>query len=63
MALPKSGKDGASPEGDELIRHCRERLIKWSCPREVAFLSELPKTRLGKIDFTALVRDEVGAAG
>ena len=56
-------KEGATAEGDELIRHCRERLIKWSCPRDVAFLSELPKTRLGKIDFTALVRDEVAAAG
>jgi long-chain acyl-CoA synthetase len=40
----------------ELIEHCRERLIKWSCPREVEFLEELPKTRVGKIDFTALTR-------
>jgi long-chain acyl-CoA synthetase len=39
---------------DELIAYCRERLIKWSCPREVEFLGELPKTRVGKIDFVAL---------
>ena len=49
----------AGPElANELIAHCREQLIKWSCPREVAFRPELPLTRLGKIDFAALVRDE-----
>lgn len=42
----------------ELIEYCRERLIKWSCPREVEFREELPKTRVGKIDFTTLMRDE-----
>jgi long-chain acyl-CoA synthetase len=50
--------DQAGPElADELIAHCRERLIKWSCPRDVAFRLELPKTRVGKIDFVALQRD------
>jgi long-chain acyl-CoA synthetase len=48
-------------EGDalaaELIAHCRDRLIKWSCPRDVEFRRELPKTRVGKIDFTALARE------
>jgi long-chain acyl-CoA synthetase len=44
---------------DELIAHCRRRLIKWSCPREVEFRSELPKTRVGKIDSVALVRGEL----
>lgn len=48
-----------SPElTKELIEHCRERLIKWSCPREVEFLDELPRTRLGKIDFVALEQRE-----
>jgi long-chain acyl-CoA synthetase len=41
----------------ELIDHCRGRLIKWSCPRDVEFRHELPKTRVGKIDFTALARE------
>jgi long-chain acyl-CoA synthetase len=48
-------------EGDalaaQLIAHCRDRLIKWSCPRDVEFRRELPKTRVGKIDFTALTRE------
>jgi acyl-coenzyme A synthetase/AMP-(fatty) acid ligase len=43
---------------DQLIRYCRERLIKWSCPRDVLFPTELPKTRVGKIDLAALVQGE-----
>ena len=53
----------AGPElADELIRHCRERLIKWSCPRSVEFRTELPRTRVGKIDSTALVQGELQPA-
>jgi long-chain acyl-CoA synthetase len=37
-----------------LIAHCRERLIKWSCPREIEFRRALPKTRVGKVDYRAL---------
>jgi long-chain acyl-CoA synthetase len=44
---------------EELIAHCRDRLIKWSCPRELEFRDELPLTRVGKVDFTALVREEL----
>jgi len=39
----------------ELIAHCRARLIKWSCPREIEFRRELPKTRVGKVDYRALI--------
>jgi long-chain acyl-CoA synthetase len=50
----------SSPAGPDiekaLIAHCRERLIKWSCPREIAFLSALPLTKLGKVDYRELVR-------
>jgi long-chain acyl-CoA synthetase len=46
----------------ELIAHCRQRLIKWSCPREVEFREELPKTRLGKVDLAALRRSAAVAA-
>jgi long-chain acyl-CoA synthetase len=52
-------KDPARAEaGTEelLIAHCRQHLIKWSCPREVEFRAELPHTRVGKIDYRALVR-------
>jgi long-chain acyl-CoA synthetase len=61
---------GAAPANADteraLIEHCRERLIKWSCPREVEFRSELPKTQVGKIDYKRLVREHAehpGASG
>ena len=47
----------AGPEMEKaLIAHCRERVIKWSCPREVAFLDTLPLTKVGKVDYRELVR-------
>lgn len=42
-----------------LIAHCRARLIKWSCPREIEFRRELPRTRIGKIDYRRLVEEHV----
>ena len=54
---------GAAPANADteraLIEHCRERLIKWSCPREVEFRGELPKTQVGKIDYKLLVRQHL----
>ena len=43
----------------ELIEHCRRDLIKWSCPREIAFYDELPKTRVGKIAYKELENQEI----
>jgi long-chain acyl-CoA synthetase len=48
--------DDAPRTEQALITHCRERLIKWSCPREVAFIDALPLTRVGKVDFRELGR-------
>ncbi|MDP1952524.1 MAG: long-chain fatty acid--CoA ligase, partial [Betaproteobacteria bacterium] len=55
-------KDPARANADTervLIEHCRAQLIKWSCPREIEFCAELPKTRVGKIDYKVLVREHV----
>ncbi len=50
--------------GEALIAHCRERLIKWSCPREVEFVATLPLTKVGKVDYRELVRrHEAAGAG
>ena len=46
-----------------LIEHCQGSLIKWSCPREVEFKRELPKTRIGKIDFKVLVQEHLAKHG
>ena len=43
---------------DKLITHCTENLIKWSCPREIEFCKQLPKTLVGKVDFKQLEEQE-----
>jgi long-chain acyl-CoA synthetase len=46
-----------TPElAEALILHCRTRLIKWSCPRDVEFRQEFPRTGVGKVDEGALLR-------
>jgi len=52
-------KDAALANADTeraLIEHCRAQLIKWSCPRQIEFCAELPKTRVGKVDYRTLVQ-------
>ncbi len=54
--------DGArkGPEMEkELIEHCRKDLIKWSCPREIEFRDELPKTLVGKIAYKVLEEEAI----
>lgn len=46
-------------KAEELIRHCREHLIKWSCPRELEFRDRLPLTRVGKVAYTVLEQEAV----
>ena len=38
----------------EIIEFVKERLIKWSCPREIEFMEKLPLTKIGKVDFRKL---------
>ena len=50
----------ATPEtAAALLAYCREGLIHWSCPSEIEFRAQLPTTRVGKIDYRALVREHV----
>ena len=60
--VPRDPARGGPDMESELIAHCRERLIKWSCPREVGFVAALPLTKVGKIDYRALVRRHAAAA-
>jgi long-chain acyl-CoA synthetase len=59
IVLKPEYKDKAGDKlAEELIGHCREHLIKWSCPREIEFRDELPKTKVGKIAFNVLEEEE-----
>jgi acyl-coenzyme A synthetase/AMP-(fatty) acid ligase len=41
----------------------RERLIERSCPRRVEFRRELPKARVGKVDFEVPVAEHSARSG
>ena len=57
VVLKDTGREGPEME-QELIRHSREHLIKWSCPREIEFRKSLPMTLVGKVAFNALEEEE-----
>jgi long-chain acyl-CoA synthetase len=46
---------------DDVIKHCREHLTGYKCPREVEFRKDLPKTNVGKI-LRRELRDEAKKA-
>ena len=43
---------------EDIIKFCQENLLKWSCPREIEFSKQLPKTLVGKINFKLLEEQE-----
>jgi long-chain acyl-CoA synthetase len=54
----------AGPEMEYLlIDFCRKDLIKWSCPREIAFRKALPLTLVGKVAFAELLAEEMENLG
>jgi len=42
----------------ELIDYCAKDLLKWSCPRDIEFRTDLPKTLVGKVAFNVLEEEE-----
>jgi long-chain acyl-CoA synthetase len=59
--VPAPGSAADARMERELVAHCQAHLIKWSCPREVRFVDSLPQTKVGKVDYRALVeRHEAG---
>ena len=42
-------QDGADVSADDLIKHCRESLAGYKCPKRVEFVDELPRTATGKL--------------
>jgi long-chain acyl-CoA synthetase len=55
VVLRERAQAGPAME-EKIVAHCRERLIKWSCPREVEFVDSLPLTKVGKVDYRELAR-------
>ncbi len=47
-------KPDAAPDRDGILAYAAERLAAYKCPREVRFLTELPRTANGKVKRAAL---------
>lgn len=58
VILKDPSKAGSDME-KVLIDHCRESLIKWSCPREIEFRETFPMTLVGKIAYKELEEEEI----
>ena len=43
-------RDGADVSAEQLLEHLRPRVARWWLPDEFAFVSEVPKTSVGKFD-------------
>ncbi|MBN2651224.1 MAG: AMP-binding protein [Spirochaetales bacterium] len=53
-------KQKASDEmKSEIITYLRQRINNWSVPKVIEFRDDLPKTKVGKIDFTRLEKEEI----
>ena len=39
---------------EDLLAHCRDRVARYALPEEIVFRSELPRTKLGKVDYHKL---------
>jgi acyl-CoA synthetase (AMP-forming)/AMP-acid ligase II len=42
-------KPDAILEVKEIQDHCKKHLLDWKCPKEVFFLKELPRNKMGKV--------------
>ncbi len=58
LVVLRAGQTANPALAREIMEFCRQRLIKWSCPRDIEFLSDFPRTQLGKVDVRALMRRE-----
>ena len=56
------GSLGSDEVRADLIAHCRANLNRWSVPRHLEFRTSLPTTKVGKIAYTELEREEAAKA-
>jgi malonyl-CoA/methylmalonyl-CoA synthetase len=49
-------KEATTITHEELITHCKSRLATYKCPKQIFFVSELPRNAMGKIQKNVLVQ-------
>lgn len=53
-------KKGISLTKEEILAHCKSQLGGYKIPKVIHFVSELPKTHVGKIDKNKLITSQIG---
>jgi len=54
-------REGAAPQRDTILAHCRARLSRYKIPKRIEFMATLPLTAYGKVDKKRL-RSELATA-
>ena len=54
-------KSGMKPTIDEIKNFCKEHLLDWKCPKDIIFLEEHPRNRMGKIMKEEVLRQFTGS--
>jgi acyl-CoA synthetase (AMP-forming)/AMP-acid ligase II len=49
-------KAGATLTEKEMKDHCKTHLLDWKCPKEIIFLQELPRNKMGKVQKEEVVK-------
>ncbi len=66
MEVPKVFIVKDNPHDDDetlrqrILEYCERTMIQYAIPREIEFCDDLPRTKVGKVDFVALERLELG---
>lgn len=54
FVVPDAGVSDLDDLRARIISHCEKTMISYAVPREIEFRDDLPRTKVGKIDFVAL---------
>ena len=56
--LLKKGTAPSDETREEILLLCRKSIAKYALPKAIQFVEEIPKTKVGKVDYQALLKDE-----
>ena len=59
FVVPEPGVTDLEKLAQQITQHFEETVITYAVPREIEFCADLPRTKVGKIDFVALERIEM----
>ena len=60
--VPAAGVAKNDETREKILEYCKKHIIKYSIPKEIEFLDELPKTSVGKTDYHLLEKNESNAS-